>query len=96
MNEFSFTAQNKKFMQVVEIEENLMAEICKAANFEGKTCSEYINKALQDAVRSYRQEKKVSEMYEKAYADSPQELDSDDAEIEHWKKVYDKWEQAHR
>ena len=83
-------------MQVIEIEENLMAEICEAANFEGKTCSEYINNTLQDAVRSYRREKKVSEVYKKAYTDLPQELDSDEAENDHWKTVYDKWEQANR
>lgn len=79
-------------MQVIEIEENLMAEICEAANFEEKSCSEFINEALLKAVKIYRREKQVAEQYAKAYGEFPQELDYSDEEFEKWKEIFERSE----
>lgn len=79
-------------MQVVQIDESLLPEICEAANFEEKTCSDYVNNVLREALRKYRKEKEVSRMYAESYRKFPQELDDSDEEYEHWRKVYEKLE----
>jgi len=79
-------------MQVIEIEENLMAEICEAAKFEEKSCAEYINQALLRAVKIYRREKKIAEQYAEAYKRFPQELDDSDEEFAKWKDVFERSE----
>ncbi len=79
-------------MQVIEIEENLMAEICEAAKFEEKSCAEYINEALLKAIKMYRREKQVAEQYAKAYGEFPQELDDSDEEFAKWKEIFERSE----
>jgi hypothetical protein len=79
-------------MQVIEIEENSMAEICEAANFEEKSCAEYINEALLRAIKIYRREKQVSGQYAKAYREFPQEIDDSDEEFAKWKEIFERSE----
>ena len=79
-------------MQTIEIEENLMAEICEAANFEEKSCSEYINEALLKAVKNYRREKQIGQKYADAYTRFPQELDDSDEEFAKWKEIIERSE----
>ncbi len=81
-------------MQVIEIEDNLMAEICEAANFEEKSCSEYVHAVLGEALRKYRKEKQIAQQYAESYAKFPQELDDSDEEFEHWRKVFEEFEQS--
>lgn len=79
-------------MQVIEIEDSLMNEVCEAATFEEKSCSEYVNKVLREALGRYRKERKIAEQFEESYRKFPQELDDSDEEFEHWRKVYEKLE----
>ena len=79
-------------MQTIEIEENLMSEICEAANFEEKSCSEYINEALLKAVKAYRREKQIGQKYAEAYKRFPQELDDGDEEFAKWKEIFERSE----
>ena len=79
-------------MQTIEIEESLMEEICEAANFEEKSCSEYINEALLRAIKKYRREKQISQQYADAYGRFPQELDNSDEEFAKWKEIFERSE----
>ncbi len=76
-------------MQVIEIEESLLEEICEAASFEEKSCSEYINEALLRAIKTYRREKQIAEQYAEAYGRFPQELDNSDEEFAKWKEIFE-------
>lgn len=85
-----------KNMQTIEIEENLMEEICEAAKFEEKSCSDYVNAALRAALHkteNKRLEPERLERHRKSYEEFPQELDDSDEEWEHWRKMYEKFEQ---
>ena len=79
-------------MQTIEIEDNLMAEICEAANFEEKTCSEYINETLLRAIKKYRREKQIGQRYAEAYRKFPPELDDSDEEFAKWKEIFERSE----
>ena len=79
-------------MKTIEIEETLMAEICEAANFEGKDCLEFINGALLDAIKKYHREKQVGQQYAEAYRRFPQELDDSDEEFSKWKEIFERSE----
>jgi hypothetical protein len=81
-----------KVMQVIEIEESLMAEICEAANFEEKSCAEYINQILLNAIKNYRREKQIARQYAEAYGRFPQELDYSDEEFAKWKEIFERSE----
>ncbi len=84
-------------MQILEIEENLMTEVCEAANFEEKTCSEYVKSALETALKKTKhrrlapeREKRHRESYEKF----PQELDDSEEEWAYWRKIYEESERS--
>ena len=79
-------------MQTIEIEENLLAEICEAANFEEKSCSEFINETLLKAIKKYRREKQIGQQYAEAYRRFPQELDDSDEEFAKWKEIFERSE----
>ncbi len=81
-----------KNMQTIEIEESLMEEICEAAKFEEKSCSEYINQALLKAIKKYRREKQIAGQYAEAYKRFPQELDDSDEEFARWKEIFERSE----
>lgn len=88
---------NKKIMQVLEIEEKLMTEICEAADFENKTCSEYVNSALKDALRkteNRRLEPEREKRHRESYEKFPQELDDSEEEWAYWQKVYEESERS--
>ena len=91
-----YSPLTKKAMQVIEIEESLMAEICEAANFEEKSCSDYVNIALREALRkteNKRLDPEKIKRFKESYEKYPQELDDSDEEWEHWRKAYEKFEQ---
>jgi len=86
-------------MQVIEIEDKLMAEICEAANFEGKSCSEFVNAAFLEALRKTeykRLEPERIRRHKESYEKFPQELDDSDEEWEHWRKVYEEFERREK
>jgi len=84
-------------MQVIEIEESLMTEVCEAANFEDKSCSEYIKGALHEALRRTENKRlepeKIARTIE-SFRKFPQEFDDSDEEFEHWRKVYGEFERS--
>lgn len=89
----------QKAMQFIELEENLMAEICEAATFEDKSCSEYVNAALREALQktvNKRLEPEKIKRHKESYEKYPQELDDSDEEWEHWRKVYEKFERSEK
>lgn len=73
-----------------------MAEICEAANFEEKSCSEYVNAVLREALKKYQKEREIARQYAEAYTKFPQELDDSDEEWEHWRKAYEKFERSEK
>lgn len=92
-------AAHHKAMQVIEIEENLMAEICEAANFEDKSCEEYVNSALREALRNTDNQRLLPEKirrFKESYEKYPQELDDSEEEWAHWRKVYDEFERSEK
>ncbi|HSK70101.1 MAG TPA: hypothetical protein VK892_00290 [Pyrinomonadaceae bacterium] len=83
----------------IKIEEGLMAEICEAADFEQKSCSEYINSALRAALQNTerkRREPEAVRRFKESYEKFPQELDDSDEEWEYWRKQYEKFERSEK
>ncbi len=86
-------------MQIIEIEDSLMTEICEAASLEKKTCSEYINSALKDALKkteNKRLDPEKLKRFEESYKKFPQELDDRNEEWEYWQKEYEKFERSRK
>ena len=86
-------------MQILEIDDKLMAEICEAANFEGKSCAEYVKSALREAVRSTENQRLLPEKIErfnKSYEAYPHDLDDSEEEWAHWRKVYEEFERSEK
>lgn len=85
-------AHFSKAMPTIEIEDNLMTEICEAAKLEEKSCSEYINDALLATVKKYRRDKKIAEKYAETYQRFPQELAESEEEFAKWKEIFERSE----
>ncbi|MEP7211836.1 MAG: hypothetical protein ABI791_02095 [Acidobacteriota bacterium] len=84
-------------MQVIEVEEDLLAEICEAANFEGKSCAEYVSRALREALRETENLRLMPEKiqrHKESYEKYPQELDDSEEEWAYWRKVYEEFERS--
>jgi metal-responsive CopG/Arc/MetJ family transcriptional regulator len=81
---------------VIELDENLVAEIDAVANNSNKNRLQYINETLRKALREDSEKRKytseeVREMYRKAYGENPVQPDEFEIEeeqlIEVWKDL---------
>ena len=83
-----FCDTSKAMSVVIELDENLVAEIDAVANNSNKNRLQYINETLRKALREDSGKRKytseeVREMYRKAYGKKPQTAE----EIEEWEEV---------
>ncbi len=82
--------------KTIEIDDALLSELQKAAEFEDKPISDYVEQALREALRKTENKRLLPEKirrHKESYEKFPQELDDSDEEWEHWRKAYEKMEQ---
>jgi len=92
--------ESVKNMQVIEektieIDDALLVELQKAAEFEQKTVSDYVDEALHAALKATENKRLLPEKIRKhkeSYEKFPQDLDDSEEEWEHWRKQYEEFE----
>ena len=80
--------------KTIEIDDALLVELQKAAEFEQKTVSDYVDEALRAALKATENRRQLPEKirkYKESYEKFPAELDDSEEEWEHWRKQYEEF-----
>lgn len=83
--------------KIIELDDVLLLELQKAAEFEGKTISDYVDEALRQALKKTENNRLMPEKirkFEESYKKFPPELDDSEAEWEHWRKQHENFERG--